>query len=172
MRQPQLQLELREDQPTYAIETKSPKHAKLHYKGLINLKKLDRNTLIVFLYLLSNINRDTEAKWARLGKYYRNGLLVTARHQTHIAKELPFDQPAISRHLAKLKALHFIKPIAIEYIPRRKKAIPIPIYCLGEFDQNMGKNIEVHYYELSDMERNKLLKAKDFKFDHQIGIQF
>jgi len=153
-------------------KTKSTGHAKVHELGINNLEVLDTKTLLTFIYMIANVNREPKAVWANLGKYFQDGFLCFSKHQENMAIDRNLDQTTVSRQLKKLRELGFIRPLNKEYMTKKGIPVPLVVYCLGEFDIHQGNKLEVHYYELSPVSLQNLVTKNKPIFYHTLKYQY
>lgn len=131
----------------------------LQKKTLPKLFNLSKNCLIVLLYLLSSVNRDSGSKvskitkeitthevWGNLDKWYNEGHLVTARTQKYIAKETDLTQPEVNKTLKKLVSLKYIRPLKSVVISGKR----YQIWGLGTVEHVKNKKKETFFYEEPD----------------------
>lgn len=159
-----VELVVKEEKVDY--KTKSTGHAKIHELGINNLQTINRNALVTLIYMVANINREAKTTWANLGKYFQDGYLCFAKHQSYMATDRKLKQSEISRHLKELREAGFIRKLGKEYMKRNGVTIPLVVYCLGEFDIHNGNKTEVHYYQLDSEILQNLIKEGKSLFSH------
>lgn len=131
----------------------------LHTETLPKLLELPKNCISVLLYLIGEINRDSGKKdsithkvWGNLDKWFNENLLVTARTQKYISDNIGITQPEISKALAKLKELRYIKLLKVKYINEKR----YHVWALGTYkivekktNNKLEKKMEeTYYYEI------------------------
>lgn len=122
------------------------------HKGLEPLLcKLGR-AFVLYAYLCWRVNRDENAEWANLGKYWKDKKLACAFHHSYIAKELDVSKRTIVYWIKKLVDLGLVKKLGTEKVERYGNELSIDIYGLGCWDWGMkdGRKVEVDafYHEI------------------------
>ena len=92
------------------------------------------NAFCLYFYMRRYINRSTEHEtWAHLDRYYLDGYLAFAQHQTYIAKKFSVSQSTVSRWLKSLVDEKLIRILGEESVRLGANIIPITIYGLGRW---------------------------------------
>ncbi len=94
------------------------------------------NAFCLYFYMRRYINRSTESgTWTNLDKYYVDGYLAFAQHQTYIAKKFNVSQSTVSRWLKALVDEKLVRILGEESVRLGANIIPITVYGLGRWDE-------------------------------------